>query len=176
MKETRQPIDSVEWIEPERLSANDYNPNVVLDKELQLLAFSLKRQGWIQPILATKDGVIIDGYHRWWLSTHDKGVRALKGGKVPVVRLDMDEAERKLLTIRINRAKGFHQAFKMHEIVQSLISEHGLSVERICEEIGATKDEVELLMRENVFKVLDIEHHKYSKAWVPTPKKKAGKA
>ena len=55
----------------------------------------------------------------------------------------------------------------MSDIIKSLINEHGMSVKDICKEIGATKDEVDLLMMDDVFKALDIENKEFSKAWYP---------
>jgi len=72
-----------------------------------------------------------------------------------------------MLTVRINRAKGSHIAIKMHELVAKLITEYGMPAEYIAESIGATKDEVQLLSQENVFKALKTEAHQYSRAWVP---------
>ena len=171
MRIEEMPISKVEWIEANKLNANDYNPNVVFNAELNLLKFSLMRQGWIQPILVSKNEAgeytIIDGFHRSMLAKTDKQVSELTNGLVPVVVLDLSEAERKCLTIRINRAKGSHVAIKMSEIIQSLINEHGMSVAQICKEIGATKDEVDLLMMDNVFKALDTSNKKFSKAWYP---------
>ena len=85
--------------------------------------------------------------------------------------MDLTEAERMLLTIRINRAKGNHIAFKMHEIVKALVDKHEVSMEYIQESIGATKDEVELLYKDGVFDALNIKEHKYSRAW-KSPKTK----
>lgn len=171
MKMEQMPINNIEWVAVDSLVANDYNPNVVFNAEMKLLKFSLLKQGWIQPILVTenedKTYTIIDGFHRSSLARLDKEVRKMTEGKVPVVVLKMSEAERKCLTIRINRAKGSHVAIKMSEIIQSLINEHGMSVKQICEEIGATKNEVDLLMMDNVFKALDIENKKFSHAWYP---------
>lgn len=162
------PISNVEWVDVEKLSANDYNPNVVFSKEMELLKFSLLRQGWIQPILVTQDFVIIDGFHRASLAKADKQVAAMTDGKVPVVIMQLTDPERMLLTIRINRAKGSHIAIKMSDIIKSLVNEHGMPVADICKEIGATKDEIELLMMENVFKKHNVnKESKYSKAWVP---------
>ena len=62
-KINEQPISNVEWVDVRTLNANDYNPNVVLNQELNLLAFSLLKTGWIQPILITNENVIIDGFH-----------------------------------------------------------------------------------------------------------------
>jgi len=162
------PITNVEWVEVDSLSANDYNPNVVFKQEMKLLEFSIITHGWIQPILITADNIIIDGFHRYTLAKTSPELRKLSDGLVPVVRMQLDEAARKLLTIRINRAKGSHIAIKMSDIIKSLVNDHGLPVKEIAREIGATKDEVELLLMENVFKKLDIENHQYSKAWYPS--------
>ena len=168
----KQPINNIVWTETDKIKANDYNPNVVLTQELNLLKFSLLQQGWLQPVLvSSQDNEIIDGYHRWWLCSNDKDVRAMTDGKVPVVFFDMDTAHRMCLTIRINRAKGNHIAYKMHEIVYKLHNEFGMSLDEIGKEIGANKKEVELLMAEGVFAVKDTQNHKYSKAWKPVLKK-----
>lgn len=161
------PIDNIEWIPVEALDANGYNPNTVFNQELALLKFSILKQGWIQPVLASRDGVIIDGYHRWWLTKNDGQVYDKTAGRVPVAYLDISEPERMLLTVRINRAKGSHMAVKMHELVRKVVSDWGYSVAQVCEGIGATKDEVNLLLQENIFKKLGIERHEYSKAWYP---------
>ena len=171
MKIEEMPISRVVWKDVDDLSANDYNPNVVYSPELRLLRFSLLRQGWIQPVLVSADGTIIDGFHRASLVKTDKEVRALTKGRVPCVVMDLDEADRKLLTIRINRAKGSHVALKMADIVKDLVNTHGLSLDEICTQIGATRDEVDLLLMENVFKAKGIdEHTPFSRAWIPAVK------
>ena len=165
-----EPISQIKWVDARNLKANDYNPNVVLNQELKLLEFSILKQGWIQPILVSDDGEIIDGYHRYWLSTHSDAIIEKYGYQVPVVSLDLDIVERMLLTIRINRAKGNHIAFKMHEIVYRLLNDFHIPPERVAEEIGASKKEIDLLSKKDVFEALDIEHYEYSKAWEPKRK------
>lgn len=165
------PVDSITWVDVDSLSANDYNPNHVMASEMELLAFSILKQGWIQPILVTAEGVIIDGFHRATLAKAHKQVRALTGGKVPVCVLDISEPERMLLTIRINRAKGSHAAFKMSDIVSKLVEDYGYDIETIGKGIGATKAEVDLLLQGDVFTHHDIKNHRYSQAWVPAPAK-----
>lgn len=162
------PISNIEWIDVYELNANDYNPNVVFTKEKELLKFSIIKNGWIQPILTTEENIIIDGFHRATLAKTDKEVKKITNGKVPVVRMKLSEPERMLLTIRINRAKGSHIAVKMGDIIKKLINNYGISKKEIMEQIGATKDEIELLMLDNVFKKYEFnEESEYSKAWVP---------
>lgn len=159
------PISNIKWLQVELLKANDYNPNFVLTPEMNLLKFSLIKQGWIQPILITNDFTIIDGFHRHLLCKNDEEINAMTGGLVPCTVLDITEPERIMLTIRINRAKGVHSAVKMHELVLRLLGKHGLNVKDVMKGVGATSKEVKLLATADVFKGLNIDKHSYSKAW-----------
>jgi len=163
---TNEPINNIKWVDAKELNMNDYNPNTVLNQELKLLEFSILKNGWIQPIIIGNDKVIIDGFHRALLSKQSKKIKEKYDGKVPCVVMDMSVAERKMLTIRINRAKGVHNGYKMHSIVQSLISEHKLEKSYVAKSLGMSKKELELLLKDDVFDKLDIKNHKYSMAWV----------
>jgi len=164
---TEDPIQNIEWRDAKTLNANDYNPNVVYSPELKLLEFSILRQGWVQPVLVTEDGTIIDGFHRAMLSRESKALGKKYGGRCPCVVLDIDRAEAMMLTIRINRAKGAHVAFRMAAIVKELIDEHGVDAQQLATEIGATSQEVDLLYQDGVFEAKDIKNYRYSKAWYP---------
>lgn len=175
---SNQPVNQINWLDVNLLDANSWNPNHVMGPEMKLLAFSMLKQGWIQPILVWPDGAgryeIIDGFHRHSLLKTDKRIWAMTNGLCPVVVMEMTRAERMLLTIRINRAKGNHAAFKMHEIVTELVRDHGLSVAAVCEGIGADKDEVNVLLAENVFEHKKVDQYNHSKAWVPPAAKTWG--
>jgi hypothetical protein len=159
------PLERIVWREPNELIANDYNPNVVLPTELELLELSLRKHGWIQPILVS-DNNIIDGFHRWWISQKNNWL-------VPCIEMQMSREERMLLTIRINRAKGTHVALRMSAIIKSLV-QSGLSLEYIGEQIGATLFEVKLLLEDSVFSKLEIEKHQYGPSWTPKKRTKNG--
>ncbi len=161
------PIDNIKWLDIAKLNPNDYNPNVVFTPELKLLEFSILKQGWIQPILINQDNIIIDGFHRYSLVKHSKKVSQISKDKVPCAILTLTESERMLLTIRINRAKGSHIAIKMHDIIKTLVEDHGMAQKEIAKQIGATTKEIDLLLMENIFKKFDTKNHKYSKAWYP---------
>ena len=164
---SKNPIDNVIWMPTIELVANDYNPNVVFNKELELLKFSLLKTGWIQPILASLTNIIIDGFHRFWLACNDADMVRRYNQQVPVCLLDLNEPERMLLTVRINRAKGSHVALRMHDLISKVYNDFDYTKAEIAHQIGANIDEVELLLTENVFQKLDIKNHKYSKAWIP---------
>ena len=101
------------------------------------------------------------------LARYDKQVRALTNGKVPCVKMELTEPERMLLTVRINRAKGSHIAIKMSDLIKRLVNDWGMPLDEIARQIGATRDEVDLLLMDDVFKKLNINKEtKYSKAWV----------
>lgn len=161
------PISSIEWIEASTLHANHWNPNRVHKPELKLLEHSLLSTGWIQPILVNKNGMVIDGFHRWRLSQDSKAVKERYGGRLPVAVLPVEDDVAMAITVRINRAKGTHVAVEMHKLVSTLVEEYGWSREQVAQEIGAHLNEVDLLLQENVFTAKKIKDWAYSQAWYP---------
>jgi hypothetical protein len=163
----KEPVENIQWIECDDLVANHYNPNRVMNAEMNLIEKSILRTGWIQPILINTNRRIIDGFHRWTLSRLSTELRAKYHGKVPCAVLDVTDAEAMIITVRINRAKGTHLAFRMSDYVKELVEKHGCTLEYLAGEIGATMDEVMLLMRNDMFEHKDIENWAYSEAWFP---------
>lgn len=162
-----EPIDNVKWLHAKDLHANGWNPNVVFTPELKLLERSILLCGWIQPVIINPDNMIIDGFHRWSLSKDSAALNAKYGGLLPCVIMPLSKPEAMMLTIRINRAKGTHVAVQMSEIIHQLIDEHHIDPQQIAQDIGATKQEIDLLYQDGVFKMKNIKDYKYSKAWYP---------
>jgi ParB-like chromosome segregation protein Spo0J len=165
---TNDPINRIEWRVASTLNANDYNPNVVFTPELKLLERSILKTGWVQPILITQNGTIIDGFHRHRLAQDSAKLKEKYGGKVPCAVMDISDIEAMIVTIRMNRAKGSHVAVRMSEIVRNLVDNMGVLPEELAQDIGATKAEIDLLYQDGVFKMKNIKDYKYSKAWIPT--------
>lgn len=142
-----QPIGSVEWVPPETLRANDYNPNRVFGPEFDLLKRSLLEDGWCAAIVARADGEIVDGFHRWSLARVDPEVRAMTGGLVPVIRLraERSKSDQQIATVRFNRARGQHGVLKMGAILKSLHAE-GLTDAEIEQRLGMEDEEVQRLL------------------------------
>lgn len=161
------PISRVEWRDSRELKANHYNPNMVMTSEMRLLERSILSQGWVQPILITPDGTIIDGFHRATLAKTSKPIIRKYGHLCPAAVLDIPKHRAICLTVRINRAKGEHQAMKMADLVKALVKEHRMSEEEIAAELGATVGEIRLLLADDIFKRRGIDTHTYSRAWVP---------
>lgn len=162
-----EPVENIQWIECDKLVANHYNPNRVMNAEMNLIERSILRTGWIQPILINKNFTIIDGFHRWTLSRLSTQLREKYHGRVPCAVLDVSDAEAMMITVRINRAKGTHLAFRMSEYIKELIQKHKIPMDDLARDIGATIDEVELLMKSDVFEHKDIQNWTYSEAWFP---------
>lgn len=161
------PVMRIEWVDAQRLRPNAWNPNAVLRAELRLLEVSILTNGWVQPILVNPHLLIIDGYHRWRLAQESRALSRRYRGQVPVAKLAVPDEEAKMLTVRINRAKGTHVAVRMAEVVKQLIDDHGLLPEEVARGIGATLEEVDLLYQDSIFTSRNLAEAPYSRAWYP---------
>jgi len=166
-KNKLEPVENIQWLDCDSLTANHYNPNRVMNAEMNLIEKSILRTGWIQPILVNTNRRIIDGFHRWTLSRLSSQLREKYHGKVPCCVLDVSDAEAMIITVRINRAKGTHLAFRMADYVKEILEKHNVTMEQLAQEIGATLDEVMLLQRKDMFEEKDVENWAYSEAWFP---------
>lgn len=162
-----EPVENIQWIPVDELKANHYNPNRVMNAEMNLIEKSILKTGWIQPILVNTNKTIIDGFHRWTLSRLSTQLRDIYHGKVPCCVLDVSDAEAMIITVRINRAKGTHLAFRMADYVKEIVQKHKVPIDQLARDIGATMDEVQLLMTSDIFEEKDIENWAYSEAWIP---------
>lgn len=143
-----QPLNDVQWVPRETLTANTYNPNHVATAELALLKQSILEDGWTQPIVARTDGEIVDGYHRW-LTSADPEIAKMTNGLIPVVRLNPnDPAHQMASTVRHNRARGIHGIDPMVNIVRELIEKAGWTHETFEERLGMEPEEVNRLASE----------------------------
>ncbi len=135
------PLASLQWIERDRLRANDYNPNKVSEDNLQLLMQSIETNGWTLPIGVRPDFTIIDGFHRWTVAGREP-LKTQLGGKVPVVIVEHDDASDDIYgTITHNRARGTHLLEPMKAIVKRLLDD-GKTVDEISKQLGMKPEEV----------------------------------
>jgi 16S rRNA G966 N2-methylase RsmD len=105
------PIDSIR--------ENTWNPNVMRDTVFQFLKKSIKKRGFVQPIVVTKDGVVIDGAHRL------RAIKELGATQVETKVLDITEEEARAETINFNLTKGTFDADKLGKILLELDQEWG---------------------------------------------------
>lgn len=135
------PLASLQWVDRDKLHANDYNPNKVSEDNLQLLIQSIEVNGWTLPIVVRPDYTIIDGFHRWTVAGREP-LRTKLGGKVPVVIVShSEEADDIYGTITHNRARGTHLLEPMKAIVKRLMIE-GKTVDEISKQLGMKPEEV----------------------------------
>ena len=163
-----QPVDRVRWVPIENVIPNDYNPNNVAGKEMQLLYVSIKADGYTQPIVTIFDEtlkkyVIVDGFHRYFVGRNQADIREAVNGMLPIVVIDKSANERMAATVRHNRARGEHSIAGMGNLVFSML-QNGMTDAEVCNEIGLEPEELLKLKHITGFSKLFV-GHKYNKAW-----------
>jgi len=160
------PLGTLQWVDRDKLSANNYNPNKVSIENLKLLTQSILTNGWTLPLVVRKDLTIIDGFHRWTVAGEEP-LRTKLNGKVPIVIVDhSDEAEDMYGTITHNRARGTHLLEPMKAIVATLLNK-GKSVKEISKQLGMKPEEVFRLSdftKEDFLAMMTKDVPNYSKA------------
>lgn len=157
------PVSFVKWIEIEKISANDYNPNDVAPPEMKLLEHSILSDGFTQPIVVWENDnkyEVVDGFHRFLIG------KKLKMSHLPVVIINAGRANREdriASTIRHNRARGKHQIDSMSNIVLEL-SRRNWTDKKIAKEIGMEPDEV-LRLKQITGLAEMFKDHEFSEAW-----------
>jgi len=142
-----EPVDCVQWVPAELVTANDYNPNTVAPPEMKLLEHSITEDGYTQPIVSWhRDGQyeVVDGFHRHRVGKESKTVNKRVHGYLPLVVINaerQDKTDRIASTIRHNRARGKHRVEAMSEIVVEL-KRRNWTDEKIARELGMDADEV----------------------------------
>jgi len=90
----------VEYVTPDKVRPNEYNPNRQNEEDFELLLMSMRDDGFTQPIICQQDGTIVDGEHRW------RAAVELGYEKLPVVYVNMTPEQMRISTLRHNRARG----------------------------------------------------------------------
>ena len=135
------PLSSLQWVDRNKLKANDYNPNKVSEDNPKLLTQSILTNGWTLPIVVRPDYTIIDGFHRWTVAGREP-LRTKLGNKVPVVIVKHEDKSDDIYgTITHNRARGTHLLEPMKAIVKRLMDE-GKTVDDISKQLGMKPEEI----------------------------------
>lgn len=166
-----EPVDCVQWVPAETVTANDYNPNSVASPEMALLETSILEDGYTQPIVVFAEGdryVVVDGFHRHRVGKESAKVRERVRGYLPVVVINTDRGSREdrmASTIRHNRARGKHRIDAMSDIVVEL-KRKGWTDAKVAKELGMEADEVLRLTQVKGLAALYAERD-FSEAWEP---------
>jgi len=109
-------------VDIDSVQPNKYNPNSMPEHLYEFLKRSMEDIGFIQPIIITKDNIIIDGEHRW------KALKELGETKIEVKVLDLTEDEAKRGTINLNLVKGTMDYKLMGKILLEQEKKYGSEV------------------------------------------------
>jgi DNA modification methylase len=97
------------------LKTDGKNPNRMSKEQHERLATSIKKYGFIVPIITNKDLLIADGEQRWTVA------KSLGMKQVSVIRLPVEEVDRKLLRQVLNKLRGEHELLLDAEEFDSII-------------------------------------------------------
>jgi ParB-like chromosome segregation protein Spo0J len=143
------PVYNVIAVPIDKIQANDYNPNHVAKREMELLYQSIKCDGYTMPIVCFYDDIndkyiIVDGFHRYTIMLRYKDIYQREQGKLPVSVIEKDISDRMASTIRHNRARGKHEVELQASLVGML--KQGWDELKIMKELGMTLEEVQRLI------------------------------
>lgn len=166
MENIKAPLSTLRWVERDKVTPNDYNPNKVSKQNLELLKQSILTNGWTLPIVVRPDYTIIDGFHRWTVAGQEP-LKSMLGNMVPVVVVEhKDRAGNIYGTVTHNRARGTHLLEPMKVIVKELLNE-GKTVDEIGKQLGMRPEEIFRLSdfsKEDFLKMMIKPGSEYSKA------------
>lgn len=147
----------------ELVQANNYNPNSVDSKNMELLRQSIVDNGFCFGIVTVWDEdlqkfVIVDGFHRY-----DIFKNVLQAKEISIYVLDQVPAQRMAATVQFNRARGVHQVDLMGDLVRALF-EQGEDDEAIAKHLGMELEEVFRLKQVTGIAEL-FKNQTYSRSW-----------
>jgi hypothetical protein len=110
-----------QWLKPELLRPNPWNPNKMDEFMFQKELNSITRFGFVTPIIirTTPEGwyQIIDGEHRW------KAAKQLEMAEIPVWNLGViSDVDAKQLTVVLNETRGTAERDKLGELLKDLLT------------------------------------------------------
>jgi ABC-type transport system involved in cytochrome c biogenesis ATPase subunit/N-acetylglutamate synthase-like GNAT family acetyltransferase len=114
-RELQTPL--TELVDVGSLRVDGKNPNRMGARQFEALKKSIKRWGFVVPIITNRDLLVADGEHRLD-AAKDLGLR-----QVSVVRLPVDEVDRRMIRQVMNKIRGEHDLFMDAEEYCWLVSE-----------------------------------------------------
>ena len=109
-------VPAAELVDVNQLKVDGENPNRLSPRRFEALKKSIRRYGFVVPIITNRDLVVADGEHRL------RAAKALGMKKVSVVRLPVDEADRRLIRQVMNKLRGEHDLFLDAEEYYRIVS------------------------------------------------------
>jgi len=140
-------IPPVEPVSVSLLKVDGQNPNRMTKDQHERLATSIKKYGFIVPLITNRDLLIADGEQRFEVA------KSLGMAQVPVIRLEVEDVDRRLLRQVLNKLRGEHEliadALEFEKIIgagreddlKHLLDLNDSGLERYLKEIHPPKDE-----------------------------------
>jgi ParB-like chromosome segregation protein Spo0J len=164
-------------VDLKKIQPAPWRATYVLKPDLRLLTESMIDYGWIQPIVVRKrDMMIIDGNYRWQLVCENKKVRQSCGAKVPVIIVDVDDADAMLMHIRLNLGRGRTLGERMSKCIKQIVRSGKYTEGEVRSMLKLQREEMDLMMDGSLLKKRNIADYTYSPAWVPVEVPDAKKA
>jgi|LakMenEpi03Aug12_release.lakeMendotaPanAssembly.Ray.scaffolds.fasta_scaffold675918_2 ParB-like chromosome segregation protein Spo0J len=140
----------------------------ILKTDQKVLSESLRKYGWVSPIIASVNGnVIIDGHERWLIAADDPEIVKRDKGLVPVTWVDCDDIEAMIMHVRLNRGRGQLYAKSLSSLLKKIVRSRAYDQRTLGRMLGMSNDEVDLLFDGGLLKSRKVKDHVYSKAWIP---------
>lgn len=171
-----EPVDCVQWVDADKVVANDYNPNSVARPEMTLLEHSIYKNGFAMPVITApiasdlpttqRPQKVVDGFHRHKVGKVSKKVAKRLQGYLPIVNIAGDASDMNHLmsaTVEFNRARGEHSVELMAGLVKEMI-QLGQTDQQIAKHLGMEAEEVLRLKQMTGLAGL-FKGQSYSKAW-----------
>ena len=159
----------VEWVPTTSVRPADWRAGHILHPDLKLLAHSMTTHGWLTHLVVRRsDAKIIDGFHRWLVAGGNKGfARAHDASMVPVLWVDCDEIDARVMHVQLNRARGVVVAKYLSLLVRDVLRSGKYDKTELRSMFHMGLDEMDLMVDGSLLKTRKIAEHTYSKAWVP---------
>jgi ABC-type transport system involved in cytochrome c biogenesis ATPase subunit/N-acetylglutamate synthase-like GNAT family acetyltransferase len=116
MTELEVKVPPAEFVPVEALKVDNENPNRLSPRRFEALKKSIQRYGFVVPIITNRDLLVADGEHRL------RAAKALGLKQVSVVRLPVDEVDRRLIRQVMNKLRGEHDLFMDAEEYYRIVS------------------------------------------------------
>lgn len=134
MTELEVKVPAAELVDVDTLRVDGSNPNVLSPRRFEALKKSIQRFGFVVPIITNRDLLVADGEHRL------KAAKALGMKQVSVVRLPVEEVDRRLVRQVMNKLRGEHDLFMDAEEYYRIVS-------------GDKRDLLKALLNENDLRI-----------------------
>jgi ParB/RepB/Spo0J family partition protein len=129
-----------------KIKPNKYNNNVMSKEKFDILVENIKTYGFDEPIILTYlshgNYEIVDGEHRY------KAVKKLGYKYIPAKIKQLNELQRKLLTLSYNKLRGSDNPEKTKKLLRDIRNNYDITEDEIVEVTGYSPLELRLYLTE----------------------------